>query len=154
MGPGREPQGISAPAKMVTQPIPFSHKRHAQAGMDCDTCHLALGTGEQLQIPGAAECMGCHRSIRKDSPAIQKLAQLEKENQPLLWTRLYHLPNFVFFSHQKHIDANVKCVVCHGAVKDRDNIWQEKDVSMVACVDCHKLRKVSVSCDLCHNIGH
>jgi hypothetical protein len=25
---------------------------------------------------------------------------------------------------------------------------------MVACVGCHTLRKASVSCDLCHNIGH
>jgi hypothetical protein len=25
---------------------------------------------------------------------------------------------------------------------------------MVACVDCHKLRKATLSCDQCHNIGH
>jgi hypothetical protein len=25
---------------------------------------------------------------------------------------------------------------------------------MVACVDCHKLRKAPVTCDTCHNIGH
>lgn len=153
-GPGREPQEIGAPAQAVTQPIPFSHKRHGQAGMECSACHQQLGTGEKLQIPGVAECMSCHRSIMQDSPAIQKLAQLEKENQPLSWARVYRLPDFVFFGHQKHLSAKVECAVCHGPVKDRDSLWQEKDSSMVACVDCHKLRKASVSCDHCHNIGH
>ena len=42
----------------------------------------------------------------------------------------------------------------YGSVNDREILWQEKDVSMVACVDCHKLRKAPVNCDLCHNIGH
>ena len=54
---------------------------------------------------------------------------------------VYALPDFVYFSHQKHINAGVECAVCHGPVQDRDQLWQEKEVSMVACVDCHKLRK-------------
>ena len=152
--PGREPQEIAAPASAVVQPIPFSHQRHAQAGMDCAACHQPVGAGEKMQIPGVAECLSCHRSMPKVSTATQKLAQLEKENQPPSWTRLYRLPDFVFFSHQKHMNAKVECAVCHGPVKDRDSLWQEKDVSMVACVDCHKLRTATVSCDSCHNIGH
>jgi Zn ribbon nucleic-acid-binding protein len=98
--------------------------------------------------------MGCHQTIKTDSPAIQKLALMQKDNEPVAWKRLYTLPDFVYFSHQKHLAANVECAVCHGPVKDRDQLWQEKEVSMVACVDCHKLRKAAVNCDLCHNIGH
>jgi len=150
-GPGREPQDISA-TKAVVQTIPFSHKRHVQVGMNCDTCHHELGTREQLQIPGVAECMSCHQTIMKGSPAIQKLAQLEKENRALSWTKVYRLPDFVFFSHQKHM--NVDCNVCHGQVEARDYLWQEKDMSMAACIDCHKLRNAPTSCNLCHNIGH
>jgi hypothetical protein len=138
----------------VEQPIAFSHQRHAQAGLECAACHQTVGAGEKIQIPGVAECMACHRSIATDSPAIQKLAQLEKDHQPLAWTRLYQLPGFVFFGHQKHLDAKVECAVCHGPVKDRESLWQERDISMLACVDCHKLRKASLSCDQCHNIGH
>jgi quinoprotein glucose dehydrogenase len=153
-GPGREPQQIRATTESDTQPIPFSHKRHSQEGMKCDDCHQKLETGEALQIPGIAECMSCHRSILKDNPVIQKLAQLEKANQALSWKRLYRLPDFVFFSHQKHINAKVDCAICHGPVNERDYLWQEKDISMGACVDCHKLRKASISCNLCHDIGH
>ncbi len=153
-GPGREPEAIPAPAQMVEQPVPFSHQRHAQAGMECAACHQPGGAGETLQIPGVAECMSCHRGISTDSPAIQKLAQLEKDHQLLAWTRVYQLPGLVFFGHQKHLDAKVECAVCHGPVKDRVSLWQERDISMGACVDCHKLRKATLSCDQCHNIGH
>ncbi|PYV86419.1 MAG: hypothetical protein DMG05_19755, partial [Acidobacteria bacterium] len=113
-GPGREPQPIRAPVEAVRQPIPFSHKRHSQAGMKCDACHQKLETGEQLQIPGGAECMRCHQNILKDTAVIQKLGQLEKEGQPLSWTRLYQLPEFVFFSHEKHMNGKVDCETCHG----------------------------------------
>ena len=152
-GPGREPQPIRAPVEAVRQPIPFSHKRHSQAGMKCDACHQKLETGEQLQIPGGAECMRCHQDILKDTAVIQKLAQLEKEGQPLSWTRLYQLPEFVFFSHEKHMNGKVDCETCHGQVYDRDYLWQERDISMGACVDCHKLRKAPISCNLCHDMG-
>ena len=153
-GPGREPQLLSAPAKAETQPIPFSHLRHSQEGMKCDNCHQKLGSGEKLQIPGIAECMSCHRSILRDNPIVQRLAQMEQEGQTLSWSRLYRLPDFVFFSHQKHLNAKVDCATCHGSVNQRDYLWQEKDISMGACVDCHKLRKASISCGLCHDIGH
>jgi quinoprotein glucose dehydrogenase len=154
VAPGREPQDLPAPAKPITQPIPFSHRVHVQTGMKCDACHEAAGSSGKMQIPAAAECMACHQSIKTDSPAIRKLAQIQKDDILLSWTRVYSLPDIVFFSHQKHLNAKVECAVCHGPVKDRDNLWQEKDVSMVACVDCHKLRKAPVNCDLCHNIGH
>ncbi len=90
----------------------------------------------------------------KKNPDIQKLAQLEKEHETLSWKRVYELPDFVFFSHEKHIDAKVGCAVCHGAVGDKDTLRQEKDLSMVSCVNCHRLRKASTSCGLCHNIGY
>ncbi len=107
-----------------------------------------------MSLPGIAECMACHESIKTDSPAIQKLARLQKNGEPVSWARVYKLPDLVFFNHKTHTDANVKCVVCHGPVNERDALRQEKDISMAACVDCHKLRKARLNCDLCHNIGH
>jgi hypothetical protein len=153
-GPGREPADLEEPSHPLLQTISFSHKLHLGAGFQCEMCHQSVGAGEKLTIPGVAECMTCHQSIKTDSPQIQQLAQLEKAHQPLTWTRFYKLPDFVFFSHQKHVSAKVECSVCHGSVGSRERLWQEKDVSMVACVDCHKLRNAPVTCDTCHNIGH
>jgi len=152
--PAREPQELPAPANPTVQPIPFSHRRHVQAGFQCDTCHRAVGTSGKMQVPGAAECMTCHDTIKRDSPAIQKLIKLRADDRLLAWKPIYKLPDFVYFSHQKHLDAHVECAVCHGNVAERDQLWQEKEVSMVACVNCHKLRNAPVNCDLCHNIGH
>jgi hypothetical protein len=98
--------------------------------------------------------MACHQTIKTDSPAIQKLAQLQKTNSPISWTPVYKLPDLAFFNHQKHLNATVACAVCHGPVAEREALWQEKDISMAACVNCHKLRKARLNCDLCHNIGH
>ncbi len=152
--PGREPQSLPAPAQPIQQPIPFSHRQHTQAGMKCDSCHQPAGDGRRMLVPQAVECMTCHQAIKTDSPAIRKLAQIRADDGLLAWAPVYKLPNFVFFSHQKHLSANVQCAVCHGPVQDRDRLWQEKEISMVACVDCHKLRRAPLNCDLCHNIGH
>jgi glucose dehydrogenase len=151
-GPGSVPRAITPPPAAPVQPVPFSHGLHATAGMKCDDCHQSSKNGG-LQIPTAAECMTCHQAVMKTSPAIQKLAQLQKEDQALSWIRVYKLPSFVLFSHQKHTDAKVSCEVCHGAVSEFDVLRQEKEISMVSCINCHKLRKVSTSCGLCHNIG-
>jgi putative pyrroloquinoline-quinone binding quinoprotein/cytochrome c7-like protein len=152
-GVGHEPPDISPPAQAATQPLPFSHKLHVRVGLKCDSCHQTAATGEKMQIPAVAECMTCHESVKKESPAIRQLAQLRKDNQAISWVRLYRLPDYVFFSHEKHI-AKADCEVCHGRVQDRDALGQEKEISMVTCIDCHKLRKASVSCNLCHDIGH
>jgi len=152
--PGREPQDLPAPAQAIAQPNPFSHRQHIQAGFKCDVCHQPVGASGKMQIPGVADCMKCHQTIKTDSPAIKKLAEIQRDDGLIAWRPVYKLPDFVYFSHPKHLNAKVECAVCHGPVKDRDQLWQEKEISMVACVDCHKLRKAPVNCDLCHNIGH
>jgi quinoprotein glucose dehydrogenase len=152
---GREPQDIQPPLPAPAQPIPFSHKRHVMtAGLKCEDCHELSADGKQMQIASVAKCMLCHQSVMTTSPEIQKLAQLEKEGQEVSWVRLYRLPPFVFFSHQKHIDAKVDCAVCHGGVGDQTVLRQEKDISMASCVNCHQLRKAPTTCSLCHNVGY
>jgi len=150
--PGRAPQDLPAPAQAIAQPNPFSHRQHIQAGFKCEVCHQPVGTSGKMQIPGVADCMKCHQSIKTDSPAIRKLAEIQRDDDLIAWRPVYKLPDFAYFSHPKH--PHVECAVCHGPVKDRDQLWQEKEISMAACVDCHKLRKAPLNCDLCHNIGH
>ena len=153
-GKGSEPADISPPLPAPAQPIAFSHKVHSAVGLKCDSCHQLAANGKQRQIPNVAQCMQCHQAIAKDRPAIQKLARLQKAGGSISWVRVYHLPDFVFFSHQKHAAANVDCAVCHGEVRTMDAMRQAKDVSMVNCVNCHNLRKATVACGQCHNIGY
>ncbi|HVH72155.1 MAG TPA: cytochrome c3 family protein, partial [Candidatus Dormibacteraeota bacterium] len=153
-GAGSEPADVTPPSSAPVQPIPFSHKAHASFGLKCGNCHAVSKGGEPMQIPNVKECFVCHESIKKESPAIEKLAQFQKARQTISWVRLYDLPEFVLFNHQKHLDASVACQVCHGAVENQDLLRQEKDISMVSCVNCHKLHKSPVFCGECHNIGY
>ncbi|MBS1851124.1 MAG: PQQ-binding-like beta-propeller repeat protein [Acidobacteria bacterium] len=150
---GSEPPDIDPPLPAPAQPIPFSHRRHTAMGMQCENCHQAASDGK-MQLPNIKECMVCHQAVKRESPSIQKMAQWQKEGKQIPWMPIYQLPDFVFFSHGKHASADVKCETCHGAVGAQDVLWQQKPISMVACINCHELRKAPTSCGLCHNKGY
>ena len=134
-----------------TQPIPFSHKVHAgNLKIACKMCHPNPDPGETMTIAPASRCMECHSSLRTDSPAIQKLAALARNNAEIKWARIYEVPSYVNFSHRSHIQANNTCEDCHGKVAQPDQLYREANISMGACMNCHRLKKVSIDCAFCH----
>ncbi len=133
------------------QPIPYSHKQHIALGLTCKDCHTMPDPGDAMGIPAASKCMDCHRTIKKDSPAIQKLAAYARDNQPIPWVRVYKLPDFVFFSHQAHLKAGAKCEDCHGQVAQRDRLFRETSLAMSACINCHREDNASQDCLYCHD---
>jgi hypothetical protein len=44
--------------------------------------------------------MACHVEIKKDSEAIQKLADYHKKQEAIPWKRVYRVPEYVVFSHK------------------------------------------------------
>jgi hypothetical protein len=134
------------------QPIPFSHKTHTAAGLKCLDCHPIRKPGFAAGIPREQTCMGCHSTIKTESPAVQKLAALAKARRPVPWVRVYRIPDYVWFSHEAHHkEAAISCETCHGPVAERDVIVKEKPVSMASCMDCHTARKAPNDCDFCHD---
>lgn len=134
------------------QPIPFSHKAHAgDLKLKCKMCHPNAGSGETMQIAKASVCMQCHSAIKTDSPSIQKLAEYAKSGQDIPWVRVYEIPSWVSFSHKTHLDAGNTCEDCHGHVAERQQLFREADMTMGGCVNCHRLKKVSTDCNLCHD---
>ena len=140
-------------SKPIPQPIPFSHKVHASV-TTCIFCHAKAATEERAGIPAVELCMQCHNQVKTDSPAVQKLAGYQKDNQPVPWVRVYRLPDFAVFSHATHVNAKVECPACHGQVAQRAVLSQEVPARMKTCVDCHKSHQVSIECTLCHELGH
>ncbi len=139
----------------VGQPIPFSHKQHAEtAHLKCSDCHKLAPSGEVVSIPTGKSCMTCHRQIAKDSPAIKDLKSYVDENQAVPWIRVYEIPSFVEFSHKTHLDANASCETCHGPVSTRDHLWRETDISMGGCLSCHRAKNANTSCNTCHNLDN
>jgi hypothetical protein len=135
------------------EPVPFSHKRHAPLKVECHYCHTTVETGERASFPAVAKCMTCHRAVKKDSPEIQRLAALGDDAKPFPFNRVYTVADFVFFSHARHRKAGIECRTCHGAVSERDVVIKEVPTTMKTCIDCHKSRQASWTCNTCHELG-
>ena len=148
---GYQPKKEVLPGPPIQQPIAYSHKVHIAAGLKCANCHTMPGEGFLATFPKEAVCMGCHQSIKTDSPEIRKLAKFAKDKQPVPWVRLHRVPDMVWFNHALHVkDAKIECAECHGNVAQRDVVIQEKSILMPACMDCHAQRQAPNGCDTCH----
>ena len=135
----------------MTQPIPFSHKTHAGQGIQCLDCHSIRVPGFLAGFPKEMVYMGCHMTVKKESPAIQKLAGFTKTKTLVPWLRLYSLPDYVWFSHALHVkETRLECAECHGAVATRDVLFKEKPVDMATCMACHRKKDAPNNCDTCH----
>ena len=137
----------------VKQPIEFDHKLHAESGLQCASCHTKAETKDQAGIPNAKDCLACHRKFQAAGAMLQTLVEYEKAGREIPWERIYKLPGYVFFSHQAHLKAKAECATCHGETRARAVLWQEKEISMAACINCHKERNASTDCNLCHELG-
>lgn len=135
------------------QPIAYSHKIHAgDLKLACVQCHTMPGDGDVATLPETAKCMACHETVKKDSPEIAKLAAAHAAGMPVAWARVYVIPDFVSFSHRKHLSsAGVTCENCHGPVKEREVMRREKDLSMGSCMECHRAKAASIDCVFCHD---
>lgn len=133
------------------QPIPFSHKRHVALGLQCLGCHVNPKADKLMTYPATSVCMGCHASVATDRPAIRTLASFAASGQPIPWVRVYRTPDYVFWRHGTHLEADVTCAECHGPVSERDVIARETDVAtMLGCQRCHDKRQVYTDCNACH----
>lgn len=144
---------LASPTAPPDQPIPFSHKIHAGTlKLNCKMCHVNPDPGETMTVVAASKCMECHSAIKTDSPVIQKLAAFAKNDREIKWNRVYQIPSFVIFSHRDHVTAGAGCTSCHGQVATRDALFKETDMSMGSCMECHRQKNASLSCDYCHNL--
>jgi hypothetical protein len=141
------------PRAAPEQPLPFSHKTHAgQARIACAQCHPMPDPGDFATLPATEVCMTCHTAVKKDSPHIAKLAAAHAEGRRIRWAPVYRIPDWVSFNHKAHnATEGVSCATCHGPVAERDVLHQEKDLSMQACMDCHRAKGASNDCLLCHD---
>lgn len=137
-------------AMAAEQPIPYSHKKHVAMGLECKGCHTMPGKGEAATFPAETVCMQCHESVKRDSSAIQKLAEYVKKKEPVPWVRVYQLPEYVWFSHKVHV-KDAPCAKCHGDVGSREVMEKQQPMKMNACMSCHDEHKASNECNLCHN---
>ncbi len=134
------------------QPLPYSHKTHIAKGLACRTCHTNPDPGDQMTFPATATCLSCHMTIAKDRPAILKLAEYSKSGEAIPWVRVYQVTPGVSWSHRKHLQAGIQCVMCHGEVGQLSAMAETTSVtSMASCISCHQAHNARTSCATCHS---
>jgi hypothetical protein len=125
--------------EFVDQPFQFSHAHHVGGvGLDCRYCHTSVENSSFAGIPPTKTCMNCHSQIWATAPILEPVRASFRTGQPLSWTRVYDLPNFVYFNHQIHIRQGVGCNVCHGPVDKMPLMYQATSLLMEFCLDCHR----------------
>jgi hypothetical protein len=134
----------------VEQPIEFPHNIHVKVnGINCMYCHTYARRSKVAGIPPTSKCMGCHKVIATDKPRIQELTKYWMEKKPPVWKKVHDVPDFVHFTHEKHLKKmvfdrefpveNVKevCAFCHGELENMTVANKVKPLNMGFCVGCH-----------------
>ncbi len=147
--PTEKPLNAYAP----TQPIPYSHKLHAgDLQIDCKFCHTYARRSRAAGIPALEQCMACHQLISTTKENIQKLTKAYERKDPIEWVKVHDLPDFVFFSHKRHVQ-HFQCQECHGPVETMEVVYRQAPLTMGWCVNCHKENRdkgASLDCLTCH----
>lgn len=133
------------------QPIGFSHARHAgDFGIDCLYCHRAAPVSSSAGIPSMQLCVSCHRNLSQQKPETLKLLTYWQDQKPIEWARLHRLPDFVYFTHEMHLQSGFECATCHGHVDQMPTTPRAASFEMGWCVSCHEARGASRDCWTCH----
>lgn len=145
----------------IEQPIAFSHELHAgQKQIPCQYCHAYARRSTVAGVPSEQTCMGCHQLVAVRKPEIRKLAAYWEQKTPIPWVKIHNLPDFVYFSHKRHVQVGVPCQRCHGPVETMKEVHQFASLEMGWCVGCHMevasthefgpAIEPSVDCATCH----
>ena len=121
------------------QPVPYSHALHAgELGIDCRYCHNTVEITGEAAIPPAATCMNCHSQVKKESELLLPIREAFAGGEPVKWTRVHDVPDYVYFNHQAHVNATVGCESCHGRIDQMVKVFQAKPLTMEWCLECHR----------------
>ncbi len=121
------------------QPVPFSHKHHVQGlGLQCQYCHVTVEKSSYAGIPPTKTCMNCHAQIWTNAQLLEPVRSSWATGQSLVWTKVHDLPDFVYFSHEIHVNKGLGCASCHGRVDQMPLMYAQNTLQMEWCLNCHR----------------
>ncbi len=123
--------------------IRFPHDVHAEAEVDCRTCHEAAWTstgGTDPLLPAMDDCSQCHdvdedcglchRAVEEPSGYAPRDAKADR------------------FPHARHLEQGMSCGRCHGPASA-----PEAHPAMADCRSCHATAPGLQDCGVCHTQG-
>jgi hypothetical protein len=121
------------------QPVPFSHKHHVdQLKIDCRYCHATVERAAHAGYPSTDTCMSCHSQVWTNSPLLQPVRDSYRTGEPILWNRIYDVPDFVYFNHSIHVAKGIGCSSCHGRIDQQQLVAKAQPMWMGWCLGCHR----------------
>lgn len=121
------------------QPVPFSHKHHVQGlGLQCQYCHTTVERSSYAGIPPTKTCLNCHAQIWTNAQLLEPVRQSWVTGRSVAWTKVHDLPDFVYFSHEIHVNKGLGCSSCHGRVDQMPLMYAQNTLQMEWCLDCHR----------------
>jgi ferredoxin len=121
------------------QPVPFSHKHHVTGlGLQCQYCHVTVEKSSYAGIPPTKTCINCHAQIWTNAQLLEPVRHSWATNQSLVWTKVHDLPDYVYFSHEIHVNKGLGCSTCHGRVDQMPLMYMQNTLQMEWCLDCHR----------------
>ncbi len=130
---------ITGEGMAKAQPVPFSHEHHVNGlGIDCRYCHTSVTQSAFAGIPATKTCMTCHSQIWTNAAMLEPVRASWSNDQPLAWTRVHDLPDYVYFNHSIHVAKGIGCSSCHGQVDQMPLMYQSASLQMEWCLRCHR----------------
>jgi hypothetical protein len=121
------------------QPVPFSHKHHVQGlGLQCQYCHTTVEKSSYAGIPPTRTCINCHAQIWTNAQLLEPVRDSWYTGNSIPWTKVHDLPDFVYFSHEIHVNKGIGCESCHGRVDQMPLMYAQNTLQMEWCLDCHR----------------
>jgi len=89
-------------------------------------------------IPPTKTCMNCHAQIWTNAQLLEPVRQSWLTGESLPWIKVHDLPDYVYFSHEIHVNKGVGCATCHGRVDQMPLMYAQNTLQMEWCLDCHR----------------
>ncbi len=135
-------------AQQIEQPINFLHQTHVALNeLTCEFCHIYARRSKVSGIPPVKVCAGCHLhlpgTVSAQSNEIRKIIEYYwKKDKPIPWKKIHDLPDFIDFSHERHLSIGFDCTDCHGDIMktvtpEPQVLDGETPQSMGWCLTCH-----------------
>jgi hypothetical protein len=157
--------------------VRFNHAKHMSKdiGATCKTCHgaaLRSTSAVDSLVPGGAVCDACHSTdhtnLAKVTPgedamgkcAFCHLGYRTAQESSANAVAVPELPRAnLIFNHKAHVDRNIGCAQCHGAVDKLELATRDQLPRMRGCFNCHQQSdaasrgEAKSACDTCHIRG-
>jgi hypothetical protein len=170
--PDDGPSDVVFPTQHIT--LRFNHAKHLakDIGATCKTCHanaLQSTSVDDSLVPPGTTCDACHSTdhtnLARVTPGDDAMGQCgfchlgykatDGNRVAELWLPRANLQ----FSHKLHVDRNIGCAQCHGAVEQLELATRDQLPRMRGCFHCHQMPdsasrgEAHSACDTCHPRG-